>query len=270
MASDRLITKRLLTLDEKSKEPVVRVMSSNERSQYFFAEAVGLLVFQPWYNCIAEVGHHANALSYGFPVRIKFVSDFLDPKGFVNNSDNDWRGWNQPEWIKAAQTLQEEGVRAIVCSCGLTGNMQSILQAAVEIPVFSSTLMFVASIHKQQANGKRIGILTVSAEHLLAHQQIILEECGIDEAVPIAILGMNESAGANEWLTMTTPKYDFEKVQQAVVDACLKMQHDNNDLGAIVLECTDMPMYSDAIREATGLYVFDAVDMTCYVNDLVR
>jgi hypothetical protein len=31
-----------------------------------------------------------------------------------------------------------------------------------------------------------------------------------------------------------------------------------------------MPMYSDAIREATGLYVFDAVDMTCYVNDLVR
>ena len=45
MASDRLITKRLLTLDEKSKEPVVRVMSSNERSQYFFGEAVGLLVF---------------------------------------------------------------------------------------------------------------------------------------------------------------------------------------------------------------------------------
>ena len=269
MESERLKTKRLLTLDEKSKEPIVRNMSQKERSKYFFGEAVGLLVFQPWYHCIAQIGHHANALSYDFPVRLKFVYDFLDPEGFVNEGEKNWRGWNQPEWIRSAQELQEEGVRAIVCSCGLTGNMQSILQAAVEIPVFSSTLMFVAKIHDQQAKGKRVGILTVSAAHLLAHQQIILEECGIDKTIPITISGMNESAGANEWLTMTTPAYDFESVQQAVVDACLKMQHDNNDLGAIVLECTDMPIYSDAIREATGLYVFDAVDMTRYVNNLV-
>jgi Asp/Glu/hydantoin racemase len=33
------------------------------------------------------------------------------------------------------------------------------------------------------------------------------------------------------------------------------------DLGAIVLECTNMPPYADDIRRATGLPVFDIVSL---------
>jgi Asp/Glu/hydantoin racemase len=267
MTAKELQKKQMLTVDLGDMEPIIREMSDVERPQYYFGEAVGLLLFQPWYHCIAQVGHQANALTYEFPVRLKFIHDFIDPDGFINDNDNDWHGWNQPNWVRAVQELQEEGVRAIVCGCGLTGNMQSVLAQAVDIPVYTSTMMFVPEIHRTQAKGSRVGILTVSEEQLLAYDQILLRECGIDESIPIAIAGMNESAGADVWLTMTTPHYDFEKVQKAVVDAALELQSNHQDLGAFVLECTDMPMYSNAIREATGLAVFDAVDMVKRVNE---
>jgi Asp/Glu/hydantoin racemase len=33
------------------------------------------------------------------------------------------------------------------------------------------------------------------------------------------------------------------------------------DVGAIILECTNMPPYAGTVRQATGLPVFDAVTM---------
>ena len=44
------------------------------------------------------------------------------------------------------------------------------------------------------------------------------------------------------------------------------MVSENPDIGAIVLECTEMPLYAKAIREATGLLVFDSVSLVEYVH----
>jgi hypothetical protein len=79
---------------------------------------------------------------------------------------------------------------------------------------------------------------------------------------------MNESRGAETWLTLSTPEYDVNAVQKSVVDAALQLKNDYPDLGAIVMECTEMPVYSEAVRAATGLPVFDAVDMVNWVNNL--
>jgi Asp/Glu/hydantoin racemase len=38
------------------------------------------------------------------------------------------------------------------------------------------------------------------------------------------------------------------------------------DLGAIVLECTNMPPYAGDIRRATGLPVFDIVSLVTLVH----
>lgn len=261
------ISKRsLLTLDSVTKEPIVRDMDDQEKRNYYFGESVGLLVFRPWYHCIAERGHFANMSSYDFPVRLKFVDQPFDPDG-LHDGNPEWRGWNLLNWIRAAQELEEEGVRAIVGGCGLTGGIQSLLADAVDIPVFSSSMLFVPQL--QRSTGKRVGVLTVSAEHLRMHDNILFKECGIDESLPIAVAGMNESADADKWLTMTTPEYCFEVVQEAVVNTALQLQRDYPDLGSIVIECTDMPPYSDAIRVATGLPVFDPVDMVKWTHGMV-
>jgi len=260
--------KSILTLDPVKHEPLVREMTAEERPLYYFGEAVGILLFRPWYHCIPTQGHVAYAPSYDFPVRFKFVGQPFDPVGFLESSP-ELKGWNLEEWIRCARELQEEGVRAIVGGCGLTGSIQEELSHAVEIPVFSSTILFVPEIHESIAQGRRVGILTVSREQFLAHDNALFRGCGVDDSIPVAIAGMNESADSETWLTMTTSAYDKEKVEQAVVNTALQLLVDYPDIGAFVLECTDMPPYSDAIRQATGLPLFDAIDMVNHVYQQV-
>lgn len=257
--------RRIIELDPVLHEPVVRDMRENERHLYYFGEAVGLLVFQPWYHSISARGHACNAETYDFPVRLKFVFDPFDPAGF-HGSSPEWKGFNLPIWIRAAKELQEEGVRAIVCGCGLTGMIQKELSAAVDIPVYTSTMLFVPEGHATVAKGKRVGILTVSRDQLVGHDKALFQSCDIADDVPIAIAGMNESRVADIWLTMTTASYDEAEVESAVVDTACELVNEYPDIGALVLECTDMPQYTQAIRARTGLPVLDAVDMVNWVH----
>jgi len=41
-------------------------------------------------------------------------------------------------------------------------------------------------------------------------------------------------------------------------------------MGAFVLECTDLPPFSDAVRKATGYPVFDFVTLTNFVYQGIK
>ena len=168
MPSNSVSRRARLELDQATKETITREMVGDERSRYYYGENVGLLVFRPWYPCIAQVGHQANMQTYDFPVRLKFVEQPFDSVPF-HESDDSHRGWNVEEWQRRAQELQEEGVRAIVCGCGLTGSMQSMLQASVEIPVYTSSMLFVPELAAQLPEGQRLGVITVGESFLRAH-----------------------------------------------------------------------------------------------------
>ena len=47
------------------------------------------------------------------------------------------------------------------------------------------------------------------------------------------------------------------------------MVTDNPEIGALVLECIEMPLYADTVREATGLLVFDSASLVRYVHDAI-
>ena len=268
MLDSSLSRRKILVFDPQSKEVEARELVGDERRQYYFGENVGLLVFRPWYPCIAQIGHQANMQTYDFPVRLKFVEQPFDSVPFHESPDS-MRGWNLPEWQLRAQELQEEGVRAIVCGCGLTGSIQSVLQSVVEIPVYTSSMLFVPELVSQLPDGKRLGVLTVGEGFLRAHGNALFTECGISDEMPIAIAGMYESDQVDKWSTMASGDFDSALVEEAVVNVAKKLQADYPDIGMFLFECTDMPPYADAVREATGLDVFDPVDMVKRVNTLV-
>lgn len=56
-------------------------------------------------------------------------------------------------------------------------------------------------------------------------------------------------------------KVDVEKVTPGVVKVVKEKLKLFPSIRAIILECTELPPYSDALRKATGLPVFDAI--TC-------
>ena len=268
MTGNAGIRKRtIISLDPVRHEPVLREMDDDEKHLYFFGETVGLLVFRPWYYCIAQPGHMANLRTYDFPVRMAFVDDPFDPDGFLTGRP-DWKGWNLPNWIHAAQQLEEDGVRAILAGCGLTSNIQKEIAAAVSVPFYSSTLVFIPEILDALPEDRGVGILTVSKEQLCGHNMASFRSCGIEDERRVFIAGMNESPHAEQWLTMTTPDYDFENVRDAVVKTATQLIEDNPSIATLVLECTDMPPYTDTLRRETGLPVFDPVDMVRRVHDM--
>ena len=63
--------------------------------------------------------------------------------------------------------------------------------------------------------------------------------------------------------------FDPAVLEKAVVNVATRLAEDYPDIGMIVLECTDMPPYAEAVRQKLGSPVFDAVDMVKRVNAMV-
>lgn len=258
----------ILTLD-KTQEAIVKMAEGEEKTRYFFGETVGLLVFRPWYPAIDAAGHTNNMGTYDFPVRLAFVDDPFDPVGYVESSVEN-RGWNKESWKQAARQLEEDGVRAIVSGCGLSGSIQSDLQAAVDIPVFSATLLHLNMYSKKIGTEKRIGILTIGEAFLSARDNDLFFQCGVDKNIKLAIVGMYESAHNSHFMNYLMQDGDVETATSDVVRTVEGMIALNPDIGGIVVECTDLPPFSNAIKQATGLPVFDPVDMVKWVHEQVK
>ena len=250
--------------DPDKRWPALKEIEPGEKRKFDFGEAVGLIAFGFWWPGIFK-GHQCHMATYDFPIRLKFIYDRKAPEGM----EDQWYGWNLPEWKKCARELEEEGVLAIVCGCGLTGTMQKELSDAVEIPVFTSTLLFVPLVCRTLKKNQKVGILTVSSETLTRWDNKLLRECGIDKTIPTVTFGMTESEYYEVWWSQLGSDFDPEKVQDSIVQVAKKMVAEHPEIGAIVCECTDMTPYSKAIRQATDLPVFDAVDMVRYVNNIV-
>ncbi|GEA59007.1 hypothetical protein [Vibrio comitans] len=256
----------LLTTDEQGL-PEFQVMNEN-KAHFNFGDKVGLMVFRAWYPCISDPKHFANSQAYNFPVRLGYVDDPFNLDNIVNDGASN--AWNLENWIACAQQLEEDGCKALVGGCGLTAMMQSQLAAAVTIPVYSSTMLFFPFLLSTLASDKKIAVLTVNENSLNMNNGSLFDECGIDKS-RMVIQGMDQSSHADDWSTQFNDvDYSKDRVENAIVSVATALIENNPDVGQIILECTEMPPFADAIRKATQLPVFDAVDMTKMVYNLVR
>lgn len=256
----------LLTTDPNGL-PAFEIMNE-DKALFNFGDKVGLMVFRAWYPCISDPKHFANSQAYDFPVRIGFVDDPFNLENIVNHGATD--AWNLEKWVECARQLEEDGCKAVVGGCGLTAMMQSKLADALEIPVYTSTMLFVPLLLNTLRKGKKVGVLTVNENSLNMNNGDLFSECGIDQE-RIVISGMDQSQWSADWgIQFNQVDYDKTRVEGAIVNVARQLVEENPDIGQIVLECTEMPPFADAIRRATGLPVFDAVDMTRMVYQQVR
>ncbi len=209
-----------------------------------YGAAVGILMLEARFPRIP--GDMGNATSWDFPVHYKIVRgaspDRVVRQGATGLLD---------DFIDAARELVADGVDGITTNCGFLSVFQRDIAAAVGVPVATSSLMQVSMVNALLPPGKRAGILTISGStltpaHLAAANAPMDTPIGTTEGgreFTRAILG-------NEM------ELDVAAAQADNVEAALALSADNPDLGAIVLECTNMVPYANAIRTATGLPVF--------------
>lgn len=166
--------------------------------------------------------------------------------------------------LQAARSLEKRGVKAITGSCGFLALFQRDIAAAVNVPVFVSALIQAPMIHQMTA--RPVGVLTASAT-LLTPQH--LTNTGAAD-VPMVVQGMeNTDEFADVILRNTRNDMDLDKIEAELLDAGRRLIERAPDVGAILLECTDLPPYAHALQAALNRPVFDLITLATMVHNVV-
>lgn len=223
-----------------------------------YGHAIGILNLESQFPRIP--GDVGNATTWDFPILYKIIKR-ATPDAVVRKGD---RTLLEP-FIKGAQELETEGVRAITTSCGFLAMFQQELAAEVNVPVFTSSLMQVSLVHAMLKPSQKVGIITVESKSLT---QKHLSCVGADK-VPHIILGAEGEEEFSRVLLENKPTLDVEKAKHELVKVAKRMISTHPEVGAIVLECTNMPPYAAAIQKEVGLPIFDIYTLVILVYHAV-
>ena len=237
--------------------PVYRVDSNLQRVAY--GTTVGILLLNTRFPMIP--GDVGNASTYGFPVVYRVI-DCL-PTDFWN-SDTAFE--HVDAVIKEARALEQFGVAAITSDCGYMALYQKEVAAAVNVPVFLSSLMQVSFIHRTLRPGRKIGLVVADSRRM---SERILANAGVDDSIPVVITGMEKQPAFWSAIVEENGRLDSDAVERAAVSVATELVQKNPDIGALLLECSDLPPYAAAIQEAVRLPVFDFITMINHVHSAV-
>ena len=199
-----------------------------------------------------DVGHPD---TFPVPVRTWIVRG-ADPQRVVVEGDP---ALLEP-FLQGAEQLQAQGVSAITTSCGFLAMFQKELAARVPVPVFTSSLMQAGLVAQSLPRGRCVGILTADSRNL-DHRHF--RGVGIEE-VPKVVYGM-EGTHFHQVFVGNSSTLDKELASQAIIQVARRMKAEHPEVGAIVMECTNMPPYARAVARATGLPVYDITTLAGYV-----
>jgi Asp/Glu/hydantoin racemase len=191
-------------------------------------------------------GDIGNPKTWPFPVIFRIVEG-ASPERVVHRRGE---GLLDP-FITAAHELIDQGAHGITTTCGFLALFQDELAAAVPVPLITSSLMQVDLVNRMLPPGKRAGVLTILASALTpAH----FAGARVPEGTPVG----DTSAGVefNRAILNNEPEMDLALARRDNIDAAIALQQANPDLGAIVLECTNMVPYAADMAKATGLPVY--------------
>lgn len=169
-------------------------------------------------------------------------------------------------FLEAGRRLVDKGVKAILGGCGFMVLFQEDLARALPVPVFSSSLIQLPQI-SAATGGRTVGIVTASAESL-TQRHLDIATGGQDLA--LAVVGLEDGPAFSAAIHQQTGVLDTDAVESEVVAAALDLQARFPDLGAILLECTDLPPYAGAVHRETRLPVFDVFTLAQWAHHAIE
>ncbi len=204
-------------------------------------------------------GHIRNPSTFDFPVIYKVVEG-ATPERVVTQADPRLLD----PFIDAARALQSEGVAAITGACGFLAIFQRRLAAAVEVPLYTSSLIQLPLVHRMLRPHQKVGLLLASETALTPRH---LEGVGA-EHVPICTAGMSEQPEFREViLEGRRDALDVGRLRREVLTQAEHLAKSNPDMAALIIECTDLVPFAHAIQQRLALPVFDIVTLTRMVHD---
>jgi Asp/Glu/hydantoin racemase len=224
--------------------PPGNVSRSYRGGKTVYGAAVGILMLETRFPRVP--GDIGNAGTWPFPVLYRVVRG-ASPDHVVRHRAEGLLD----SFIDAARDLVAQGADGITTNCGFLSLFQAELAAACEVPVATSSLMQVPLIERLLPPDRRVGIITISSRNM---SQDHLRAAGVDVATPV--VGTDGGREFTRAILDDEPALDVELSLFDLLDAGRRLVDEHPDVGAIVLECTNMVPYAPHLREQLGLPVY--------------
>lgn len=206
-------------------------------------------------------GDMGNGETWPFPVLYRVVQGASPERVVLQQAE----GLLQP-FLDAAAELVSLGAEAITTNCGFLSLFQRELAAHVQVPVATSSLMQVPWVQATLPPGQRVGVITVSAASLTPRH---LQAAGAPADTPFV---GTENGQEFFRVLIRGEKHDMDVslAEQDILEAGQRLVERHKEIGAIVLECTNMPPYAAALRRALGRPVFDIYSLITWFHAGLR
>lgn len=199
-------------------------------------------------------GHIRNPSTFEFPVIYQVVAGATAQR-VVAEADPSLL---EP-FIQAAKELEAQGAAAITGACGFLVIFQRQLADAVGVPLYSSSLIQLPMVHRMLRSEQKVGLLVANRDALTRRH---LAAIGA-EAVPVCVAGMAEQPEFREvMLQARRSELDADRLGREVLGVAENLARANPEMGALVIECTDLVPYAHEIQARIGVPVFDIVTLT--------
>lgn len=205
----------------------------------------------------AMPGNSTNPASYPFPVRLVEVKGACVETVITHPSQKLLQ-----DMIALCRQLKEEGIRAVTTSCGFNAIFQRELADQAGLPVFTSALLQVPFAQAMVGQNRSVGVITANRAALTREHML---SCGISDDKNVFVLGLEDAPQWSKLFRQPDTPFDMEAVSLEILEVARRAARDHPDLGAIVLECTDLPPYAARIREELHLPVFDINSLVGHV-----
>jgi len=201
------------------------------------------------------VGDVGNAATFQFPLHYEVTEgapvDHVVERAAAGLLDN---------FVQSGRSLLRRGAMAIATSCGFLSIFQSQLVESLQVPCATSSLLQIPLLLRMLPSEHSIGLVTANASTLSGQhfQGAGVVASDMERVVPI---GLEHTKHFYSVIIGSDEPLDVSVAEAEVVTACVEALDRDHAIGAFVLECTNLPPYAGAIREATGRPVWDAVSL---------
>ncbi|MCP4342477.1 MAG: aspartate/glutamate racemase family protein [Desulfobulbaceae bacterium] len=210
----------------------------------FYGAAVGILMLETRFPRVH--GDIGNGATWPFPVMLRSVRGASLDQVVNKRADG-----LLDAFVAAGLDLIAQGADGITTSCGFMSLFQKELADQLPVPVASSSLMQVSLVNRMLGGGKRAGVITVKKQSLSDDH---LRSVGVPLDTPI--MGTEHGVEFTRAVLGDEERLNTRLATEDLVKTGLMLKENHPDVGAIILECTNMAPYAAAIRQVTGVPVY--------------
>jgi Asp/Glu/hydantoin racemase len=209
-----------------------------------YGARVGILMLETRFPRIP--GDMGNAATWPFPVLYKVVPGASPRRVVCDRAEG-----LLDAFLDGAAELVHLGADGITTTCGFLSLYQQQIAAHVGVPVATSSLMQIPFIQRLLPPGKRVGVITVSAANLTGEH---LRAAGADPSTPI--VGTDDGSEFTRVMIDDEERLDVAAAERDIIATGKELIAKYDDIGAVLLECTNMVPYAQALARRLRLPVF--------------